>query len=64
MFDAGYENTVSIDISSVVIERMQEQAKSKNMNIDYRQMDATQMDFEDDSFDAIIDKEISNINMF
>ncbi|KAJ4721919.1 methyltransferase-like protein 13 [Melia azedarach] len=56
MVEDGYEDVVSIDISSVVIEAMQNKyanrAQLKYIKMDVRQMD----DFQTGSFDAVIDK--------
>ncbi|OQR78729.1 methyltransferase protein 13-like [Tropilaelaps mercedesae] len=48
----GYKNVVSIDISDVAIKQM----KEKYPELDFRQMDASQLDFADDEFNVVIDK--------
>lgn len=56
MADDGYEDIVSIDISSVVIEAMQKKY-SNHPKLKYITMDVREMDtFDTGSFDAVIDK--------
>lgn len=57
MYQEGYNQIVNIDISSVIINKMIEESKSKNFDkMIYLEMDATSMKFEDESFDCAIDK--------
>jgi len=57
MFDAGYENIVSIDISDVIVDKMNQIAvKRSKPQLVYRVMDATNMSFQDEEFDYTIDK--------
>ncbi|KAM3134123.1 hypothetical protein pb186bvf_013744 [Paramecium bursaria] len=56
MFDEGYQNITNIDISHVVTKAMLEKYKDKGPNFRYIHMDARAMEFEDGSFDGIIDK--------
>jgi len=56
MYDEGYQSIVNIDISSVVVKAMQEKYKDKGPSFKYLQMDARAMDFEDGTFDCVIDK--------
>ncbi|KAM3143476.1 hypothetical protein pb186bvf_004537 [Paramecium bursaria] len=56
MYEDGYQNILSIDISETIVQRMQEEARKKNYNLQYRVMDATQLPFEDKLFDVAIDK--------
>ncbi|KAL0719312.1 hypothetical protein Bca4012_068636 [Brassica carinata] len=56
MVDDGYEDVVNIDISSVVIDAMNEK-HSHRPQLKYLKMDVRDMKaFEDTSFDAVIDK--------
>ncbi|CAN6548389.1 unnamed protein product [Malus baccata var. baccata] len=56
MADDGYEDVVSIDISSVVIQTMQSKY-SNRPHLKYLQMDVRDMSaFETASFDAVVDK--------
>ncbi|CAB4262456.1 unnamed protein product [Prunus armeniaca] len=57
MADDGYDDVVSIDISSVVIQAMQDKY-SDRPHLKYLQMDVRDMSaFQTDSFDAVVDKE-------
>ncbi|KAF7800771.1 methyltransferase-like protein 13 [Senna tora] len=56
MVEDGYESVVNIDISSVVVEAMQNKYRDRSQ-LKYMQMDVRDMSaFESDSFGAIIDK--------
>ncbi|XP_050372199.1 uncharacterized protein LOC126790106 [Argentina anserina] len=56
MADDGYEDVVSIDISSVVIQAMQDKHSNRH-DLKYLEMDVRDMNaFETASFDAVIDK--------
>lgn len=60
MYDNGYTNQINIDYSSIVIEEM----KNKNLSrrdMQFICMDATEMTFEKESFDFIIDKVKKNL---
>ena len=52
LFDSGYTNLVSTDISESVIRDM----KSRHPEIEWRTMDATKMPYENATFDFVIDK--------
>ena len=54
MYEAGYHQIVNIDISESVIKQMKE--ATPNMDMEWLVMDATQLTFEDQHFDCIIDK--------
>ena len=56
MFDDGFTNQISIDISEVVIQQMTEEVTSQLQQVRFVQMDVREMKFEDDHFDLIIDK--------
>lgn len=57
MYDAGYMNITSIDISEVVVERMNAQASKKGkVDLVYHVMDATQTPYVDEQFDFVVDK--------
>jgi ubiquinone/menaquinone biosynthesis C-methylase UbiE len=55
MYKNGYENIYNIDISSVVIDQMKERNKDM-VNMKYEVMDALNMQYPDNTFDAVIDK--------
>lgn len=55
MYDDGYHNIVNIDVSSVVIEQMQER-NAHRQHMCWLHMDATCTSFIDDGFDVILDK--------
>jgi len=52
MYNSNYKNITNIDISDVVIDKMQKQFP----DMKWLEMDATKMNFEDNSFDCSIDK--------
>ena len=56
MYDDGFHNITSIDISNVVVKQMQDKYKEKYSTLKYLQMDCRQMAFEQGSFDDVIDK--------
>lgn len=56
MYEAGYENVLSIDISETIVSRMQAEADKKGMKLVYQVADATAMPYEDQTFDVAIDK--------
>jgi len=56
MYEDGYQNIVNIDISFTVIKQMQELYKDKYPNMPYKQMDVKALAFQDNSFEAVIDK--------
>ena len=56
MYDDGFHNITSIDISNEVVKQMQDKYKEKYPSMKYLQMDCRQMAFEQGSFDAVIDK--------
>lgn len=52
MYKNGFTNQINIDYSDLVIEQM----KKMYSNLEYIQMDVTKMDFDDNSFDIVLDK--------
>lgn len=58
MYDAGYRDIVNTDISPVAIELMAERNSESRPEMSWQVMDATSMDFPDDSFDVVIDKSV------
>ena len=52
MYLSNYKKIINIDISDVVIQKM----KNQYPEIDWQEMDATKMTFEDNFFDCVIDK--------
>ena len=55
MYKDGFENIYNIDISNVVIRQMK-QRNNLLENMKYEVMDATDLKYQDNYFDAIIDK--------
>ena len=55
MLEDGFLNSVNIDISQVVIKAMQEKYRDKS-SMRFMHMDAKKLEFEEQTFDAIIDK--------
>jgi ubiquinone/menaquinone biosynthesis C-methylase UbiE len=55
MYDDGYKTIVNIDISEVVIKQMAERNEGRP-EMEWVTVDALRTDFEDESFDAIVDK--------
>ena len=56
MYKDGYTNLVNIDISDEVIKRMKEYHEKQGVNCEWIEMDATKLEFPDESFDLVIDK--------
>ncbi len=56
MADAGFVDVVNTDFSPVVIERMAAQHSSTHPTLRWLTMDMLDLQFEDGSFDAVIDK--------
>jgi len=57
MYDAGYHSIVNIDTSPVVVEQMATR-NAKRREMKWLEMDCTCLNFEDSSFDAVIDKSV------
>ncbi|CAG9332810.1 unnamed protein product [Blepharisma stoltei] len=55
MYDEGFINSINIDISQVVIKAMQEKYRDKQ-TMRFLHMDGRNMEFDDATFDAVIDK--------
>lgn len=56
MYDAGYQNIVSVDYSSIVIEQMQAMNEVERPELEWKVADIRQLPFEAASFDVCIDK--------
>lgn len=56
MFEDGYQNISNIDISHQVVKQMTELYKERYPTLVYKQMDVRQMQYQDATFDAVIDK--------
>lgn len=55
MYEAGYRNIVNIDICDVVVQQMR--ARYRDLEgMEWRTLDATKLDYPEDSFDLVIDK--------
>ena len=55
MYDDGYKQIINIDISNVVIKAMQEKYQDRTA-MSFKHMDCRTMDFEKQTFNAVIDK--------
>ena len=56
MYDEGYSDIVNIDISLIVVNQMKEQYKGRYEDIINKQMDVREINYDDDTFHAVIDK--------
>ncbi|EGR34600.1 protein kinase domain protein [Ichthyophthirius multifiliis] len=56
LYDEGYLNITNIDISQTVIKNMQEKYSDRGETFKYICMDVKQMEFQQNSFDFVIDK--------
>ena len=56
MYEDGYQHITNIDISFTVIKQMQEMYKEKIPNLPFKQMDVRSLQYDDGTFDAVIDK--------
>lgn len=56
LYDSGYTSTVSIDISDVVIRQMTEKYATVRPDMQFLQMDAAKLTFEDEQFNVVLDK--------
>jgi ubiquinone/menaquinone biosynthesis C-methylase UbiE len=52
MYLSNFKNIINIDISDIVIQKM----KKQYPEMEWQEMDATKMKFEDNYFDCVIDK--------
>lgn len=56
MMEEGYTDITNIDACGLVVKAMTEKYKEKAEALKYLQMDARTMEFNENNFDAIIDK--------
>uniref|UniRef100_A0ABM5G9K0 eEF1A lysine and N-terminal methyltransferase n=1 Tax=Pogona vitticeps TaxID=103695 RepID=A0ABM5G9K0_9SAUR len=56
LYDEGYRDIISVDISEVVVKQMQERSAHLRPKMTYMVMDVLQMDFPDGSFQVVLDK--------
>lgn len=56
MYEDEYHYISNIDISYTVVKQMQELYKDKYPSMSFKHMDVRQLTYEDNSFDAVIDK--------
>jgi len=56
MYEDGYQHVSNIDISYTVVKQMTEAYKERFPTLVYKQMDCRQLQYQDGSFDAVIDK--------
>lgn len=56
MYDDGYRTIVNIDISQTVIDQMKETYDKKGKKMEWVAMDATNMQFDSEVFDVVLDK--------
>ncbi|XP_040840190.1 eEF1A lysine and N-terminal methyltransferase isoform X3 [Ochotona curzoniae] len=56
LYDVGYQDIVSIDISESAIKQMRERNATRRPQMSFLRMDMTQMDFPSASFQVVLDK--------
>ena len=56
MHEDGYTNITNIDVSFTVVKQMTEMYKDRYSTLVYKQMDVRQLQYQDGTFDAVIDK--------
>ncbi|CAL1384491.1 unnamed protein product [Linum trigynum] len=56
MYDAGFKSITNVDFSKIVISDMLKRNVRERPGMKWRVMDMTSMRFEDESFDAVLDK--------
>lgn len=56
MYEDGYQNITNIDISFTVVKQMTELYKDRYSTLVYKQMDVRQLQYQEGTFDAVIDK--------
>lgn len=56
MYEDGYQHIMNIDISFTVVKQMQEMYKEKIPNLSFKQMDVRSLQYDDGTFDAVVDK--------
>ena len=56
LYDVGYKNITSIDLSNQVIDQMQLQNKRDRPDLKFETMDATKMTYNESSFGVVLDK--------
>ena len=56
MYEDGYQNVTNIDISFTVVKQMTEMYKDRFPSLVYKQMDVRQLQYAENTFDAVIDK--------
>ena len=56
LYDVGYKNITSIDLSDKVIEQMQKQNKRDRPDLKFETMDATKMSYNESTYGVILDK--------
>lgn len=56
LYNIGYKNIINIDFSTFVIDQMNHKYKEICPEMQFLEMDACEMTFENSSFDFVIDK--------
>ena len=56
MYEDGYQHITNIELSVTVVQQMQEYYKEKIPNLPFKQMDVRSLQYDDGTFDAVIDK--------
>lgn len=54
LFKNGYKNIIGLDLSTNLINYAKEYVKNNNLDIEFVNGDATKLDYEDNTFDAVI----------
>ncbi|XP_015114910.1 eEF1A lysine and N-terminal methyltransferase homolog [Diachasma alloeum] len=56
LYDVGYSNVTSIDISKIVIDQMRDKNRIDRPDLVFEQMDATQTTYSNENFSVVLDK--------
>lgn len=54
LYKLGYKNIIGVDLSTNLIEYAQNYVKKNNLDIDFKNGDATNLEYEDNTFDVVI----------
>lgn len=56
LYDAGFHSIINIDVSAVVIQQMKSRNDKERGEMKFLKMDVLDMEFDDSSFDCVLDK--------